>query len=199
MHDHRWTDDYANPSIVSRWVHGVSVPSRRDVARLAAYFKVPVAEVEALLPAIAEEDAPAPPPWAGEFARRVAEELVRLGRGGEASASAFSVGQAAPSGGAAWRDPVMVAAHSRLIPVEVRSDCLVPRLEPGWLVWINPNASPADACVVAVEIAGERAFREYEQRGGVERLTARRAHPPVVLPAPEVTILGVIELAEHAP
>jgi transcriptional regulator with XRE-family HTH domain len=200
-------------SMTSNYLAGKQRPERKSLRKIAAARKVERAFLEELLDA----DEPAPPPpiapdvvaRPAELAQEIAEHLfglwVRRQRGEEIDLPLGSAGPGTPADAAVWQPIVSSIRHGRLFPVEVVGDCLAPRLQPGWICWINQDAKPRPGTpdqprdVVLALIDGERVFKELVRFPDRKLyLTARTGLAPIEVTA-QTEIIGVVDLVQHSP
>jgi len=140
-----------------------------------------------------------------EFAREVADELAQLLASGERLPIA-SAGPGAPADLDFVRPHIMrirgEAGLQRgpLVAFEVVGDCLEPRLRPGWIAWVNPEATRRPGDIVLAYVDGEEMFKQFDRdrETGAEFLTALNGRPPIPI-GPNVRIEGVVQLVQHAP
>lgn len=84
------------------------------------------------------------------------------------------------------------------IAVEVRGDCMEPRLRPGEIAIIDRNASPRDGDIVLAVHEGEAVVKLLQQRNGDAYLVALRREERIKVNG-ETHILGVVRMVMHRP
>lgn len=206
-----------SPSMLSRYVRDLSRPTAQSLKRLGAYFDRDPRELAALLPDPLEAppDRPAAqlaPVQPAVLAREIVDEMFA-----EIDRRRFGDGPPLPVASAGSGGPVQVdqvqslvlrvrgeAGMQRgpLIAFEVTGDCLSPRLRPGWIAWVNPEASPRLGDVVLASVDGEEMFKIYDRGPGesnVHVLHALDGRPDIAVAGPRVEVRGVVQLVQHPP
>lgn len=208
-------------SVVSRIESGKSKNPRADSARLLAVaLGVAVEALQEPIDGSAPSDVDhlvAPPPAAEVpalrvtidtavlLAREVVDQLMQRLAAGEVLPVA-SAGAGAPAEIDLVRPQITRIQREAglqrgpLIPFEVVGDCLEPRLRPGWIAWVNPEARRRPGDVVLALVDGEEMFKVLtrDRDTGAEFLTALNGQPPIAV-GPNVDIQGVVQLVQHSP
>lgn len=165
---------------------------------LAAIVGVPVTEiVRHVAPPAAVHDTE-------EFARRVAEQ-VRQMLLGDQQVSVASAGPGSPADASVARPLVArlqgQAVRGPLTPMAVVGDCLHPRLQRGWVAWVNPDAPRRPGDVVCALVGDDQVVFKILSRDrdtGQEFLTALDNRPAIPV-GPNAVIQGVVQLVQHPP
>jgi transcriptional regulator with XRE-family HTH domain len=215
---HNWTSQRqaakylgVDPKALNTWMRGEYAPSidyQRHLAQRTGEPLEAIAElVAASKPATDQVSGAAllPARLTREFARTVADELAHILASGETLPVA-SAGTGSPADLDAIRPQIMRIRgeiglqRGPLVAFEVVGDCLEPRLRPGWIAWVNPEAVRRPGDVVLALVDGEQMFKQFDRdrETGREWLTALNGRAPI--PVDEsVRIQGVVQLVQHAP
>lgn len=86
----------------------------------------------------------------------------------------------------------------KFIGVEIRGDCLVPRIRPGEYVIVDTDASPREGDVVLAVHDGEIIVKLLERRNDDTYLIALRKRPPLKVNE-DTRILGIVRMVMRRP
>lgn len=200
-----------DPKALNTWMRGEYAPSSDYQRHLADKTGEPLEAIAELVAAsrpageLVLEEARGGGALPRALARQIADEMIQLLTSGDRLPIA-SAGSGSPTDVDVIRPHVLRVRgeaglqRGPLVAFEVVGDCLEPRLRPGWIAWVNPEATRRPGDIVLAFVDGEQMFKVFarDRDTGEESLMAYNGRAPIPLGA-NVEIQGVVQLVQHSP